>query len=89
MLVVIPKGIFKRTIYTNTASNSAISVYTITYPDYRGFTLSASSLDELYKLIDWFWMPTNRVGANNVTELNTLINRGQEVTQVIELESVQ
>lgn len=76
-----PRGIYSRTItvYNNTTSVT----HSISYPTYRGFSLSADSIPNLLQLIDWFWCPSNAAGITSTNELNRAIESSLEDTQPI------
>lgn len=85
-LYTSPRGVYyiTRTIYNNTTSIS----HCISYSSYRGFTLSADSLEALLTLVDWFWCPSNLAGITSINELNRAIVNSLEDTIEIDLAKV-
>lgn len=82
-----PRGVYTRSI--TMFNNSTNITHSISYPAYRGFTISASTMPELLKLADWFWCPVNAAGITSTIELNKAIESSLEDTYpIIELNKV-
>ncbi len=80
-LITIPRGIYTNCTITGTHS--------ISYPSYRGFSLSANSLEALFNLVDLFWCPSNRAGITSTNTLNTAIaNSLEDTCPIIHIDKV-
>lgn len=73
-----PRGIYHTTRTTH--NNTTTITHSISYPIYRGFTISADSIEALFKLVDWFWCPSNAAGITSMSQLNTSITNSLEDT---------
>lgn len=79
-LINIPIGIYTHCTITNT--------YSISYPSYRGFSISADSLSALLGLVDEFWTPRTGSGIKSTNELIKAMTNSLEDTAIIDLNKV-
>lgn len=79
---IAPRGIYRSSVISSTRV-----IHSISYPSYRGFTISADSLEALLVLVDSFWCPANGAGITSIIELNRVIQDNLENTAIIHIEN--